>query len=95
MAIRVVIDTNVLVSALKSRRGASYALMQQLGTQVFTPVVSPPLCIEYEDVLRRPGMVSAMTEDDITDFLDYFLSASEETRIYYLWRPCVSDPKDE
>ena len=92
---RVVIDTNVLVSALKSRRGASFALLQLLGSDAFTPVVSPPLCVEYEDVLRRPGMIPAMTEEDITDYLDYVLSVSEETLIHYLWRPFVADPKDD
>ena len=40
-------------------------------------------------------MIPAMTEEDITDYLDYVLSVSEETLIHYLWRPFVADPKDD
>lgn len=92
---RVVIDTNVLVSGLKSRQGASFALLQRLGTDEFTPVVSPPLYVEYEEVLMRPGMLPALTAADISDFLDYLLSVSDEAKIYFLWRPHLSDPKDD
>ena len=67
---RVVIDTNVLVSALRSRRGASFRLVQKLGSPQFQPIISPPLCLEYEDVFRRPGMLPDYTSEDISDFLD-------------------------
>ena len=92
---RVVIDTNVLVAALRSRRGASFLLLQRLGTTQFEPVVSPPLCLEYEDVLRRPGLIPSYTREDIEDFLDYLLSVSVECRIHFLWRPLLPDPKDD
>ena len=44
--VRVVIDTNVLLSALRSRRGASFRLVQKLGSPEFQPIISPPLCLE-------------------------------------------------
>jgi len=93
--VRVVIDTNVLFSALRSRRGASFRVLQKLGSPQFQPVVSPPLCLEYEDVLRRPGLLPGYTAQDIDDFLDYFLSECMECRIYFLWRPRLPDPKDD
>ena len=40
-------------------------------------------------------MIPAMTQEDITDYLDYVLSVSEEALIHYLWRPFVADPKDD
>ena len=92
---RVVIDTNVLVSALRSRRGASFRLVQKLGSPQFQPVISPPLCLEYEDVLRRPGLVPGYTVQDIGDFLDYLLAECIECRIHFLWRPYLPDPKDD
>ncbi len=92
---RVVIDTNVLVSALRSQRGASFLLLQKLGTLLFQPIISPPLCLEYEDVLRRPGLIAGVTEQDIGDFLDYILSECLECRIHFLWRPHLPDPKDD
>jgi predicted nucleic acid-binding protein len=82
---RVVIDTNVLVSALRSRRGAAFRLVQKLGSQKFEPVISPPLCLEYEDVFRRPGLIPGCTAEDIDDFLNYLLSECVESRIHFLW----------
>ncbi len=92
---RVVIDTNVLVSALRSRRGASFRLLQNLGWTQFQPIISPPLCLEYEDVFRRPGLLPGLVPQDINDFLDFYLSQSIECRIHFLWRPHLPDPKDD
>ena len=91
----VVIDTNVVLSSLLSRRGASFRLVQRLGSPQFQPVISPPLCLEYEDVFRRPGLLAGYTPQDISDFLDYFLSQCIECRIHFLWRPHLPDPKDD
>lgn len=92
---RVVIDTNVLLSSLRSARGASFRLIQKLGSPQFQPIISPPLCLEYEDVFCRPGLLPGYTTGDIGDFLDYFLSACIECRIYFLWRPFLPDSKDD
>ena len=91
----IVIDTNVLVAALRSRRGASFRLIQRLGSPQFQTVISPPLCFEYEDVFSRPGMVPDYSPEDIGDFLDYLLSVCVECPIYFLWRPYLPDPKDD
>ena len=95
MVVRVVIDTNVLLCSLRSRRGASFRLIQHLGSPRFQPIISPPLCLEYEDVLCRPGLLSGYSRQDIGDFLDYFLSQCLERQIHFLWRPHLSDPGDD
>ena len=92
---RLVIGTNVLVSALRSRRGASYRLIHKLGSAQFQPVISLPLCLEYEDVCLRPGLLPEYSPEDIGDFLDYFVSECVECRIHFLWRPHLPDPKDD
>ena len=79
----------------RSRRGASFRLVQKLGSRQFQPVISPPLCLEYEDVFRRPSLLPGYTVQDIGDFLDYFLSECIECRIHFLWRPHLPDPKDD
>ena len=50
---QIVIDTNVLVSAQRSKRGASSKLMSLIGTGLFDLHVSVPLVLEYEEVLLR------------------------------------------
>ncbi len=92
---KIIIDTNVLVSALKSRRGASFKLISMLPQKYFTPVVSVPLVVEYEAVLKRMVLPAAITPDDIDDVIDYFCEASEHQDIYYLWRPFLPDPFDD
>ena len=51
---RVAIDTNVLVAALRSKRGAAYQVLKRMRERRFEFVLSVPLFLEYEDVLKRP-----------------------------------------
>ena len=92
---QVVLDTNVLVTALKSKRGASYRLLSLLGDRRFEISVSVPLILEYEKAAKgmiRRGGLSARNVDDI---LDYICKVAEHRDIYYLWRPFLKDPKDD
>ena len=91
----VVIDTNVLVSALRSKRGASHKLLVSIGKGWYRPNISVPLFIEYESVARRTGNDVGLTETDIDAILDYILSQSNIQEIFYLWRPFLKDPKDD
>lgn len=91
----VVIDTNVLIAALKSKRGAAYKLLIQLPNGVYRPNISVPLFIEYESVAKRAGVVSGLTGRDVNAILDFILSKSSIREIFYLWRPYLRDPKDD
>ena len=91
----VVIDTNVLIAALKSKRGAAYKLLIQLPNGVYRPNISVPLFIEYESVAKRAGVVSSLTGRDVNAILDFILSKSSIREIFYLWRPYLRDPKDD
>jgi putative PIN family toxin of toxin-antitoxin system len=89
----VVLDTNVLVAAIRSRRGASFRVLEQIGTGAFDIVVSVPLVLEYEDaMLRRRGGLSV---HQIGDVLDYVCRVARRQPIFYLWRPLLRDPKDD
>jgi putative PIN family toxin of toxin-antitoxin system len=92
---RVVLDTCILFSALRSSRGASYQILAALPRRQFQPVVSVPLFFEYEEVLLRSNQFPHLTAQDINDFLDYVAVSSEPTRINFLWRPFLPDPGDD
>lgn len=92
---RIVIDTNVFVSALRSRRGASYRLLMLLGGKRFDISVSVPLILEYEDAAKRLGREFGLTSADIEDILDYVCSIADLREIHYLWRPILKDPRDD
>ena len=91
----VVIDTNVAVSALRSRQGASNSIFSRLASGHFKACVSTALMMEYADVLHRPGMISAFSTAQIDVFIDSVCAIAEEAVIYFRWRPFLKDPKDD
>jgi len=93
---QVVLDTNVVVSALRSDRSASYRLLSLVGvSDQFQISVSVPLVFEYEDVLKRQSRTLGLTHGEIDGILDYVCSVARRRRIYFLWRGFLRDPKDE
>lgn len=90
------IDTNVLVSALRSRDGASFLLLSLLGEKdTFDLYISVALVLEYEDAAKRlPGKVQ-ITEDEIDDVIDYICHIGHEQQVFFLWRPFLKDPNDD
>jgi putative PIN family toxin of toxin-antitoxin system len=53
---RVVIDTNIVVSAAITRRGAPAAVLDLVAAHRVTLCVSRPILAEYEGVLLRPKL---------------------------------------
>ena len=92
---RVVLDTSVVVAALRSRQGASYQLLSLFGVYRFEIAVSVPLLFEYEDVLARSISEGLYGRQEIDDFLDYLCRFAHRQNIFFLWRPCLPDPKDD
>jgi predicted nucleic acid-binding protein len=93
--LRAVLDTNVVVAALRSGQGASFALLAALRARRFIASVSNPLCLEHLDVLSRPGIVPGFSPADAEAWLHGYLALCEWRQIRYLWRPFLSDANDE
>ena len=91
----VVLDTNILVSGLRSGLGASNAVLRRLALGDYRVAVSTALCLEYEEVLLRPGMLPTYTPQQLTSFLDSLCSVAQEPYIYFKWRPFLPDPKND
>jgi predicted nucleic acid-binding protein len=90
----VVLDANVLVAALRSRRGASFALVSKIGS-AWLPLISVPLVLEYEAVGKREAQRLDIPESAIEAILRAFCFFGCETEIYFRVRPFLSDPGDE
>jgi predicted nucleic acid-binding protein len=95
VAVRLVLDTNVLVAAIRSRKGASFKLLSLLGKGHFEPVLSVPLALEYEDALLRHAPAAGLTTDDAEAIVDYLCKVSVHQPVFFLWRPLLPDPKDD
>ncbi|TVP76424.1 MAG: putative toxin-antitoxin system toxin component, PIN family [Gemmatimonadales bacterium] len=92
----VVLDTNVLIAALRSRAGASFRLLSLVGTHPALRVhLSVPLVLEYEEVGKRQAGELGLDPQDIDDVIDYLCQVGIAHEIYFLWRPVLRDPKDD
>jgi putative PIN family toxin of toxin-antitoxin system len=92
---RIIIDTNVLISALRSRNGASFKVVGMIGTEKFELCISVPLIFEYESVAKRDYRAFGLRYSDIDDILDYICSVAEHRKIHFLWRPVLRNPQDD
>ncbi len=92
---QIVIDTNVIVSSLKSRRGASFKLVFLVASDLFEISLSVPLAMEYEEVLIRHQEHLVFSRSDIEHFLNYLCSQARHHDVYFLWRPVLKDPSDD
>ena len=90
-----VIDTNILVSALMSKRGASYKILSLMPTGKLEFHLSVPLVCEYESVLKRSELKLTWTMDEIDELLDIICLLGVKHEIWYLWRPFLQDAGDE
>lgn len=92
---QIVIDTNVWIAALRSKRGASHRLLSLIGSGKFEVNISVPLILEYEDVAKRFIGEISLNARDINDILDYTCQVANHRQIHYLWRPFLRDPGDD
>ena len=90
-----ILDTNILLSGLKSKRGYSYKLLELIPSQKFEICVSVPLILEYESVLLKFRKSMGLSEEDIKSVLNYICQIGRKVKIYYLWRPFLKDSFDD
>src|SRR5438132_7084891 len=92
---QVVLDTNVLVAAARSRHGASYALLQTLRTGNWQMNLSSALLLEYEAKLKSEAVRQGRPLELVDRFLDFLVLRSNRRQTFFLLRPYLRDPKDD
>ena len=93
---RIVVDTNVLVSAILSADGTAREVLRRCLTGRAHPLIGNALFLEYEDVLSREALFARapIGPRDRAVLLDAFLSVCEWVDIAFLWRPNLRDESD-
>jgi putative PIN family toxin of toxin-antitoxin system len=91
----IVMDTNVLVSAIRSKRGASHRLLRLVGTDRFEVNLSVPLVFEYEEAGKRTAAELDLPLELVDDIVDYLCAVSAHRKIHFLWRPYLRDVDDD
>lgn len=94
---RIILDTNIFVAGLRSREGASFALLRLIAQRQVRPLVSTALFLEYEAVLKRPEqrVIHGLSETDIDRMMAEFAALCEPVDVHFLWRPQLADIQDE
>jgi putative PIN family toxin of toxin-antitoxin system len=90
-----VIDTNVVIAAFRSSRGASFRLLELLGDFRWQPLISAPLILEYESVAKREAERLGIEDWAVDAVIDRFCAQGRQTAIHFRWRPFLRDPDDE
>jgi putative PIN family toxin of toxin-antitoxin system len=91
----IVMDTNVLLSALKSKKGYSYQLLQKIINDEVKIAISVALILEYESILKRYLDKVLFSDFDIEEIINYLCLIGKKTKIFYLWRPYLKDYFDD
>ncbi len=90
-----ILDTNVVIAAMRSTTGASHAILLAVHGHQMTPVISVPLLMEYEEVAKRAGMLPHLTLVQVDIVLNQICSCADQRKIFFRWRPFLPDPDDD
>lgn len=96
MAIKIVVDTSVFISALISSQGSSRELIRRCLKGEYQPLMGNALFSEYESVIQRSEIIAKcpLSSEEISALLTSLMSISKWISIYYLWRPNLKDEAD-
>jgi predicted nucleic acid-binding protein len=88
---------NVVLTAIRSRAGASAELVRRVRLGQARMLATVPLFCEYEAVLTRPEHLKAagITSGEMAIFLDGLASFVEPVETFFLWRPQLRDANDD
>jgi putative PIN family toxin of toxin-antitoxin system len=94
--VRVVIDTNIVVSAMLNPDTAPRQVLRLCLDRVVQPVIGSALFAEYRDVMSRDALFAhcPVDFDDRMALMNALAAVSQWTPIHYLWRPNLRDEAD-
>jgi putative PIN family toxin of toxin-antitoxin system len=93
--IRAIMDTNVLVSGLRSPDGASYELLARLREGSWALVLSNTVLGEYHEILHREAEFLGLTHREADAYIDAMCELAERFSPTTQWQPAANDPDDE
>jgi uncharacterized protein len=93
---RIIVDTNVIASALTSATGANREVLRCCLAGRAEPLIGNALFHEYESLAARPSVTSRcpLTPKERDELIDAFLGTCTWVRITFRWRPNLRDEAD-
>ena len=91
------LDTDVVVAAMRSPRGASAAILGEARLGRVALALTVALALEYEAVCMRPEhrMAAGLSRPQAVVFVNAVMAMAEPVETHYRWRPQLRDPADE
>ena len=91
------LDTDVVVAAMRSPRGASAELLRRIDAGDAVMLLTVALALEYEATctLAEHRLASGLSEPDAGHYVDGLIGMAEPVRAFFRWRPQLRDPGDE
>lgn len=92
----VTVDTNVIFSALYSRRGASHSILKLILDEKIKLALSPQVYLEYLEILTKKETLEKLdlSIEEVKDILDLIALLAKKYSIYFLLRPNLIDEDD-
>src|SRR5260221_5411989 len=93
----IVLDPSVVVAGLRTQLSAGNAVLLLVAKRRLVALATPPLFLEYEDVLKRPEhrLAHGLAPEAIDEFLGELAALIEPVEVHFQWRPQSPDPNDE
>ena len=93
---RIVLDTNVFISAVLSPAGENRAVLRACLLGKAKPIMGAALFHEYEDLLGRSDLMAKcpLSAEERQSLFDALLSVTDWVKVYFLWRPNLPDEAD-
>jgi putative PIN family toxin of toxin-antitoxin system len=92
-----VLDTNVVIAAMRSPVGASAELLRMARRSEVTLLANVALALEYEATckLAEHCLAAGLDVHEVGVFVDGVLAMAEPVETHFMWRPQLRDPADE
>ena len=94
---RILLDTDVIVAAMRSPRGASAELLRRIDNGKATMLLSVALALEYEAkcMLAEHRLPAGLSVAEASAYIDGLIAMAEPVTSHFRWRPQLHDPGDE
>lgn len=94
---KLVLDTDVVVAAMRSPTGGSAELLRRVRLGGATMLLTVALALEYEAqcLLAEHRLAAGLSAIEANIFVDRLMSMAEPVELYFRWRPQLHDPGDE
>jgi predicted nucleic acid-binding protein len=92
-----VLDTDVVVAAMRSPTGASAELLRRIDSGAAVMLLNVALALEYEAIctLAEHRLASGLSAAEAGIYVDGLIAMAEPVKAFFRWRPQLRDPGDE